>query len=291
MDARVNLPANTGPRLKTVQVMEASVFMRRESFRSAPCETELLFGETIDIYKEINDWVWGQIRPLRLKNGTLSPYAGYIGWLPTEALADVSGDESFDEIITAIRAPVFLSPNIKSPVTASLCLNSRVRVTEKDTNFYAVQKTSNQATSNAILGFLHKAHITERDATDFVTVAEQHLGLPYIWGGISTNGLDCSGLVRSSLRAVGYDAPRDADQQLAQLGRSVMGKSNIGGHETLQRGDLIFWRGHVGIMQSTTHMIHANAGHMCVASEPLVEAVKRIKPQSGEIAAIKRLSF
>ena len=111
------------------------------------------------------------------------------------------------------------------------------------------------------------------------------MGLPYVWGGISSDGLDCSGLVLSSLRAVGQDSPRDADMMETGLGYEL--PINQRG---LKRGDLVFWKGHVGIMQSATLMIHANAFHMKVESEPLREAVRRIEASGGgPMTAIKRL--
>ena len=123
------------------------------------------------------------------------------------------------------------------------------------------------------------------EVTDFVTAAEAHLGLPYVWGGISSDGLDCSGLVLSSLRAVGEDAPRDTDMMEAGLGQNLPIRQR-----GLKRGDLIFWKGHVGIMQSATRMVHANAFHMKVESENLREAAKRIEESGGgPITAIKRL--
>ena len=111
------------------------------------------------------------------------------------------------------------------------------------------------------------------------------MGLPYVWGGISSDGLDCSGLVLSSLRAIGQDAPRDADMMEAGLGYDMPVRQR-----GLKRGDLIFWKGHVGIMQSATQIIHANAFHMSVESEPLREAVQRIAASGGgPMTAIKRL--
>ena len=111
------------------------------------------------------------------------------------------------------------------------------------------------------------------------------MGLPYVWGGITTDGLDCSGLVLSSLRAAGQDTLRDADMMEAELGYHL--KVTQRG---LKRGDLVFWKGHVGIMQTTTRLLHANAHHMCVESEPLKEAAARILAAGGgPITAIKRL--
>ncbi len=110
------------------------------------------------------------------------------------------------------------------------------------------------------------------------------LGAPYLWGGRDSLGLDCSGLVQQALYAVGAACPRDTDQQ-ALLGESVP-------RSELARGDLVFWRGHVGMMLDETRLIHANAHHMAVAIEPLSAAVARIAGKGGgEPTAMRRLSL
>lgn len=275
-DFRTTIPDTIGPKLYERQIRVSSTFMRAAPHENADCHTEVLFGEGFDVYEDTEDWACGQLRPsfsTRLHKGH---YAGYIGWIHKSALGD--GREATTHIITALRAPVFASPDIKSPVIQILHLNTGIIARDCDDKFYEIEGVS---------GFVHKAHISNTPQhDDFVSVAEAHLGLPYIWGGISTDGLDCSGLVRSSLRAIGQDGPRDTDQQQAELGVLIDRYFKV-----LERGDLVFWKGHVGIMQDDTHFIHANATHMCVKSEPLSEAVNRMRPQSGEITAIKRLSL
>jgi len=139
-------------------------------------------------------------------------------------------------------------------------------------------------------GYLHKEHIqtlsqASRHA-DWVSAAESLIGRPYIWGGISSLGLDCSGLVQTALRLCGLDAPRDSDQQ-AGMGESM----SLSGLDKLRRGDLIFWIGHVGIMTSQTRLLHANAHHMMVAAEPLSTARDRIRESAGPMTAIRRLKI
>ena len=133
--------------------------------------------------------------------------------------------------------------------------------------------------------YIHRSHIGPIDTyeTDFTAIAERHLGLPYIWGGVSSDGLDCSGLVQSALWSIGQACPRNSGEQQAALGKPI----DIAA--PLQRGDLIFWKGHVGIMQDSDMMVHANGYHMKTHSEPLKTAAARIKKSAGPITAIKRL--
>jgi len=140
------------------------------------------------------------------------------------------------------------------------------------------------------MGYVHNHHCTaaKSKAGDFVSVAEQHTGLPYIWGGIGPDGLDCSGLVLSSLRAVGRAGLRDTDMQEKSMGKPVKINKRLSG---LTRGDLIFWKGHVGIMTSAKTLLHANAYHMSVTAEPLNEATRRIARTAGPITSIKRFSW
>ena len=121
------------------------------------------------------------------------------------------------------------------------------------------------------------------ETADFVDIAERFLGVPYLWGGRSSYGIDCSALVQIAMQTVGLQAPRDSDMQLAELGTPVKAP--------LQRGDLVFWKGHVGVMRDGETLLHANAHHMAVASEPLADAQARIAAKGdGDIIGIRRLA-
>ena len=100
-------------------------------------------------------------------------------------------------------------------------------------------------------------------ATDFVAICERFLGVPYLWGGRTSHGVDCSGLVQMGMIAAGLTCPRDTDMQLEALGRPIDIRPDLTG---LRRGDLLFWKGHVGIVTDGLHLLHANAHHMAVAT-------------------------
>ena len=270
MDPRIDLPDDTGP-LVDQMILNCPVANIRAAGRpSAAKQTEILFGQSFNVYRQQRGWSWGQaVSPV---SGSSQP--GYIGYVRSRNLSP--NIEKVSHIVSALSAPVFSRPDIKSRIVMSLplgaCLAGRV-----EGEFITVSN-----------GYVHHRHVRMSDeyrSEDFVSIAERFLGQPYIWGGISSFGLDCSGLVQSSLRAIGQDVPRDSDQQ-AGLGQALPISQKP---KNLARGDLIFWKGHVGIMQSGTQLLHANAFHMCVASEPLQTAIVRIEKSAGPITGIRRL--
>ena len=239
--------------------------LRREPRHDAGLETQALRGQGVDIYEVTDEgWAWGQLLA-----------DGYVGWIAAEALAHADPAPLTHRVV-APRTFVYPAPDMKTAVLAALPLGAGVRVTQSAGGFVFI----------APYGYVFAAHLAAWDqpALDYVSVAEQFLHVPYLWGGKTSEGLDCSGLVQTTLAAAGVDAPRDADMQERALGRAIA-------HDVpLERGDLVFWRGHVGIMRDAQTLLHANAHAMSVTSEPLAGAQARIAAAGGgEITGIRRL--
>jgi cell wall-associated NlpC family hydrolase len=226
--------------------------------------TEALKGERVTIY-DCNDegWAWGQLAADR-----------YVGWLPANALGVPAAQPTHK--VTALRTLAFPGPSIRLPPAEALPLGARVCVLRNEDRL-AVTRSGT---------YVPSAHLAPLDAyeADFVAVAERFLGVPYLWGGKTVLGLDCSGLVQVALTAAGKSCPRDSDMQEEALGAPLRDLS------AAQRGDLVFWQGHVAIVRDGSTLIHANAFHMAVAIEPITQAVARIRSAGSEITSARRIA-
>jgi cell wall-associated NlpC family hydrolase len=224
--------------------------------------TEALRGERVTIY-DINaeGFAWGQLAA-----------DGYVGWLPDHALAAPGPAPTHK--VSALRTLVYPGPSIKLTPIEALPFGARL----------AVARIEDRMAVTPSGGYLPAAHLqpVEESETDFVAVAERFLGAPYLWGGKTVLGLDCSGLVQVALTACGTACPRDSDMQEAALGTAIAAAD-------FRRGDLIFWKGHVAIVRDRSSLIHANAWHMAVAIEPIADAVSRISSAGSEVTSVKRL--
>ncbi len=247
------------------QVARAAVPLRSKPSPSNGFATEALFGEIVTVYEERDGWAWVQLARDR-----------YVGYVPFDTLTQEIVAPTHR--VRALGTFVYPVPDIKSPPLMHLSLNAEVSVVAADERFCSLQRG----------GFIVSRHLIEADryAKDFVEIAERFIGTPYLWGGRTRIGLDCSGLVQVALEAAGIPAPRDTDMQQDELGQSVV-VSNIA--EGLRRGDLVFWKGHVGIMADSVALVHANAHQMTVTAETLPEAALRIAKSGSEILAVKRL--
>lgn len=249
---------------RTMQVIEASAPLRRSPAPDAPLETEALFGEAVMVYDEAQGWAWAQLdRDL------------YVGYLP---LAALGASTEPTHRVSALRTHAYPGPSIKLPPRMALSLSARLTIVRQEGDF---------AVSAGGL-WLWRRHLADVGSleSDFVAVAELFIEAPYLWGGRTSEGVDCSGLAQTGLTLAGIAAPRDSDM-LVGLGEPIA----IDGPIPLARGDLVFWKGHIGIMRDAQALLHANGFHMKVVSEPLEEARGRIAATGGgEVTMVRRLA-
>jgi cell wall-associated NlpC family hydrolase len=223
-------------------------------------ERQLLLGESLLQLEDHQGWSF------------VETSSGYVGYVESRFLAAGLAPTHF---VQTMSTHAYAREDMKSEDVAALPFGARLNVIAERAKFYETEQ-----------GFVPKKHLREiaRPFTDPAAVAQVHFGVPYLWGGNSTRGIDCSGLISAAFGACGLTVPSDSDLQCDSFGRSLTEL------ETVTRGDLIFWTGHVGIMVDDDVMLHANAHHMACRYEPLEHAKIRIKAQGdGEVIAQKRV--
>ena len=228
-----------------------------------PRDRQLIYGDPVTVFHTDRGWAYVQ-----------SEKDGYCGHLRMMGLGEVLKPT---HRVSAPATHAYLQPDFKSPDRAALTFGSKVHVSNQ-TDEYAESQ----------LGYIPRQHLQPiADAsTDPAEVAALFLGTPYLWGGNSRWGIDCSGLLQAALLACGIDCPGDSDQQEATVGSLCEA-----GAKPL-RNDLLFWKGHVALVTGPDEIIHANAHKMAVTHEGLSEAIKRIADQDGgPVTAHRRITL
>ncbi|HZQ39140.1 MAG TPA: NlpC/P60 family protein [Rhizomicrobium sp.] len=239
----------------------ASVARGHVALRAEPSDvsgqvSELLFGEIVTVYERKDGWAWLQAKT-----------DAYVGYARESGLAPFV--EPNARVVHPLT-PLLSGPDVKSPLRDLLPLNARVKRGRQEGNFVAVGDGFVSARALAPIGVA---------APDFVAVAEQFIGVPYVWGGRTFQGLDCSGLIQTARHAAGHACPRDTDMMEQALGHAIA-------RDQVKRGDLVFWKGHMGVMRDAAILLHANAFHMQVTSEALDAVIARIETP---VTSIRRL--
>jgi NlpC/P60 family/Bacterial dipeptidyl-peptidase Sh3 domain len=227
--------------------------------------SQALHGDIIDIFEEVDGFGWGQMRS-----------DGYVGWFDMAALS--APVLPITRKVRALRTYALAQPDFKSPPFFLLSLGAEVCETgEKKDGFVRCERA----------GWVYEAHLAHIDqyVADPVATAQKFLEAPYQWGGVESLGLDCSGLVQTSFKAAGIHLPRDS-YMMAHVGTEVGTDADV---TELERGDIVCWHGHVGVMTNKETLLHANTHFMQVASEPLAVAIARIAHIHGPVLTARRM--
>ncbi|PWW00394.1 NlpC/P60 family protein [Hoeflea marina] len=238
--------------------------LRRRPDLGSGIDTQALMGEDVRVFDRADGWAWVQLAA-----------DSYVGYLPEASLAGGAGTST--HLVTRQRSFVYPGPDLRFPVVHALSMASRITV---------IGEAETRGTRYLLLDdgtAVIAAHCRPLVDADPVTVAALMIETPYLWGGRSGFGIDCSGLVQLALGMAGKRAPRDSDQQAASLGE-VIDPSRNG----LRRGDLVFWKGHVAFLEDERTILHASGGTMTVTREPLADAIARIMPLYGEPTLYRR---
>lgn len=235
---------------------------------AAGLDSQALFGEQVQVFERRDGWAWVQTQR-----------DGYVGYTLGADLAPLKEATNPTHRIIAPRTFIYPGPDMKQPRVMALSMGTPIAVTgraqTRGTDFLL------RADGTAIIE-RHCAPVSQPEE-DAIAAAERLIGTPYLWGGASAFGIDCSGLVQLSFMMAGIDVQRDSDMQAATAGRPLPADA------PLQRGDLVFWKGHVGLMADAETLIHANGHSMDVRRESLADAIARIGYLYGQPTVRRRL--
>jgi cell wall-associated NlpC family hydrolase len=229
--------------------------------------SQLLLGETFICLEKRGDWLWGQCA-----------HDAYVGYVRAAAFAGGTLAAATHRV-GAAQAHVFSAPSIKSEILNPVYRGSPLAITATDGKFSELGSG----------GFIRSSTLVPANAVaaDWVAQARDFIAAPYVWGGRTRAGVDCSGLVQSALMACGIACPRDSDMQAREIGIAVPEAD----WQNLQRGDFVFFPGHVGIMHDRQNLLHANAFHMQTLIEPLADVIARLVPDHAQpVTAVRRLA-
>jgi cell wall-associated NlpC family hydrolase len=260
--AKVDVPNYTKGEMR--QVVATAAPLRHAPRFDAVLKTQVLHGESVVVYDENEGWAWAQ-----------ADRDAYVGYIPSDALKNEITTPTHR--VNALCTHIYPAPDIKVPPLDLLSMNAHLSVAEEMGSF-------SKLTDGRFALASHLVPVANV-AKDFVSVAQKFLGIPYLWGGRTSSGLDCSALIQLSLQSAGIACPRDADMQEAALGTALPDPHD---QSAYARGDLIFWSGHVGVMLDETRLLHANAHHMATAIEPVGQAIARIADTEGQVTSVRR---
>nr|WP_276562501.1 NlpC/P60 family protein [Hoeflea prorocentri] len=230
--------------------------------------TQALLGEDLDLFEERNGWCWVQLKE-----------DGYVGYVRADGIAKIGLEATHR--VSVPRTFVYSEADLRSPVVNACSMGSRLALTGETTTRGA--RYLDLAGGGAVVA--RHVELLAHHVSDYVDVAGQFVQTPYLWGGRSGFGIDCSGLVQLSMAACGRDVLRDTDMQERSIGQPVACKDD---YSDLLRGDLVFWKGHVAIVESSNDVLHASGHAMQVVREPLSDAIERIRPLYGLPTGVRR---
>ncbi len=256
---------------RRAQVVSCGAALRRHPASQSPLDSQLLAGETVQVYDEAEGYAWVQ-----------SEMDGYVGYAESRSFSEEVAEVT--HCLSVIRSFVYPEPDIKTPPETVLSMAAQVAVVEVKQRFSRISTG----------GWVYSDHLMPIDShePDFVATALKFLETPYLWGGKGCQGIDCSGLVQVALMRSGQACPRDTYMQAKALGMEIPGEN---GNLSMRRGDLIYWPGHVAIVLDQDRVVHASGHHMFVTIEPWRDVDARVRAETREkgeeqgISVLRRL--